>query len=70
MIPERLRDPVSAVHQHPPANLPVDGMLRLDHVMALFRLFCSHTEPKTPGAYVNYRPRNFWPFWPGEQTAQ
>lgn len=56
MIPGRLRDlkflPFISTLR---ANLPVDGMLRLDHVMALFRLFwIPHTEPRTAGAYVNY----------------
>lgn len=59
MIPERLQDlrfrPFIDILR---ANLPVDGMLRLDHVMALFRLFwVPHTEPKAAGAYVNYPAR-------------
>lgn len=59
MIPERLRalkfQPFISTLR---ANLPVDGMLRLDHVMSLFRLFwVPHTEPRAPGAYVNYPAR-------------
>lgn len=56
MIPERLKElrfqPFIDILR---ANLPVDGMLRLDHVMALFRLFwIPHTGQKAPGAYVRY----------------
>ncbi len=59
MIPERLRDlkfrPFIDILR---ANLPKDGMLRLDHVMALFRLFwVPHTEPQAAGAYVSYPAR-------------
>jgi 4-alpha-glucanotransferase len=59
MIPERLLDlKFQPFINTLRANLPVDGMLRLDHVMALFRLFwIPHTEPKTAGAYVNYPAR-------------
>lgn len=56
MIPERLKElrfqPFINLLR---ANLPVDGMLRLDHVMALFRLFwIPHTGQKAAGAYVRY----------------
>lgn len=59
MIPERLQElrfqPFIEILR---ANLPVDGMLRLDHVMALFRLFwIPHTGQKAPGAYVRYPAR-------------
>jgi len=59
MIPETLRElrfqPFIRTLR---ANLPEDGMLRLDHVMALFRLFwIPHTEKKAAGAYVEYPAR-------------
>ncbi len=59
MIPEQLRElrfqPFINTLR---ANLPVDGMLRLDHVMALFRLFwIPHTERRAAGAYVEYPAR-------------
>ena len=59
MIPETLRElrfqPFIRTLR---ANLPEDGMLRLDHVMALFRLFwIPHTEKKVAGAYVEYPAR-------------
>jgi 4-alpha-glucanotransferase len=56
MIPERLQElRLQPFIQTLRANLPVDGMLRLDHVMALFRLFwIPHKEKKAAGAYVQY----------------
>jgi 4-alpha-glucanotransferase len=59
MIPERLQElRFQPFIQTLRANLPEDGMLRLDHVMALFRLFwIPHTENKAAGAYVLYPDR-------------
>lgn len=59
MIPETLRElRFQPFIQTIRANLPEDGMLRIDHVMALFRLFwIPHTEEKAAGAYVEYPAR-------------
>jgi 4-alpha-glucanotransferase len=59
LIPWRLRD---SGHQFfldiLRANAPPDGMLRLDHVMGLFRLFwIPRGQPATEGAYVYYPAR-------------
>ena len=59
LIPWRLRD---SSHQFfidiLRANAPPDGMLRLDHVMGLFRLFwIPRGQPASQGAYVNYPAR-------------
>jgi 4-alpha-glucanotransferase len=56
MIPEALRDlEFQPFIQTIRANLPENGMLRLDHVMALFRLFwIPHKEEQVAGAYVAY----------------
>lgn len=56
MIPERLRElrfqPFIDILR---ANLPINGLLRLDHVMALFRVFWVPSGGgKVPGAYVRY----------------
>jgi 4-alpha-glucanotransferase len=59
MIPEHLRKLRFQPFIHTlRANLPVDGMLRLDHVMALFRLFwIPHIEKRAAGTYVKYPAR-------------
>ncbi|MDI6853603.1 MAG: 4-alpha-glucanotransferase [Deltaproteobacteria bacterium] len=59
MVPETLRDlEFQPFIQTLRANLPENGMLRLDHVMALFRLFwIPHREEKVAGAYVEYPAR-------------
>jgi 4-alpha-glucanotransferase len=59
MIPERLKElrfqPFIDILK---ANLPVDGMLRLDHVMGLFRQFwLPYPGEKASGAYVRYPDR-------------
>ena len=57
LIPERLRSSgyrlfIDTLR----ANLPVGGMLRLDHVMGLFRLFwIPEGIGPSQGAYVRYR---------------
>jgi 4-alpha-glucanotransferase len=59
LIPERLRETgyrffIDTLR----ANCPVDGILRLDHVMALFRLFwIPRGLPPAKGAYVIYPAR-------------
>ncbi|MBW1990986.1 MAG: 4-alpha-glucanotransferase [Deltaproteobacteria bacterium] len=56
MIPEVLRElRLQPFIQTLRASLPEEGILRLDHVMGLFRLFwIPHTDSRAPGAYVEY----------------
>ncbi len=55
LIPHRLRDSgFDLFIRTLRANLPPGGMLRLDHVMGLFRLFWVPDRPGVPGAYVRY----------------
>ncbi len=55
LIPERLRESgYDLFIRTLRANLPPGGMLRLDHVMGLFRLFWIPEAPEVPGAYVRY----------------
>jgi len=58
-IPERLRESgYDLFIRTLRANLPPGGMLRLDHVMGLFRLFWIPEAPEVPGAYVRYPARD------------
>ena len=65
LIPERLRESgyqwfIDTLR----ANLPPDGMLRLDHVMGLFRLLWIPTGAEaTRGLTSDTRPGNSWPSW-------
>jgi len=55
LIPERLRQSgFDLFIRTLRANLPPGGMLRLDHVMGLFRLFWIPEQARVPGAYVRY----------------
>ncbi|MEJ5328706.1 MAG: 4-alpha-glucanotransferase [Desulfobaccales bacterium] len=55
LIPERLKESgYDLFIRTLRANLPPGGMLRLDHVMGLFRLFWIPDTPEVPGAYVRY----------------
>lgn len=59
LIPERLRESgYDLFIRTLRANLPPGGMLRMDHVMGLFRLFWIPEEPEVPGAYVQYPARD------------
>jgi 4-alpha-glucanotransferase len=58
LIPERLRESGYELFLRTlRANLPPGGMLRLDHIMGLFRLFWIPASPAVPGAYVLYPAR-------------
>jgi 4-alpha-glucanotransferase len=59
LIPERLRaSGYQLFIDTLRANLPAGGMLRMDHVMGLFRLlWIPHGMPASRGAYVNYPAR-------------
>lgn len=55
LIPERLGDSgYDLFIRTLRANLPPGGLLRLDHVMGLFRLFWVPDRPGVAGAYVRY----------------
>jgi 4-alpha-glucanotransferase len=59
LVPGRLRESGHRFFQEVlRANTPPDGMLRIDHVMGLFRLFwIPRGQDASQGAYVNYPAR-------------
>ena len=71
LIPERLRaSGYQLFIDTLRANIPPGGMLRMDHVMGLFRLLWIPQGRRRPGAPMSpTRPGNSWPSWPWRACA-